>query len=90
MHRARHPDISTIQTVTVQPVHCFLGISFPIVPDKRKPSTLFRVPVSRDVDISDISVLLKQWFEILRTGPVGDIIHFETNHAARVGYPRHG
>lgn len=55
-----------------------------MVSHKGKSSALLGVFVFRDVDVTNLSIFLKQVLQILIAGAVGQIVNFQRNHPARI------
>merc|ERR1719378_49608 len=79
---------------SVQRIHCILCITSIQESNKCKSATFFAILVTRNVNVSNLSILFKQIFKILVIGTICQIIHLQRHHILHISgdastKPRH-
>jgi len=77
--------LTGFSAATLSSLYNYLGVSTVIVAHKRKPTGSASAPLTGDIDIPNIPILLKQGLQILLVGPVGQIVNPEGDHIVHIG-----
>jgi len=79
------PQLAAIQTTAIHGIHCVLSIPSIVVPHEGESSAIARKSVSRNVNISNLAILLEDPTQIVWGGPVCKVIHLQGGHALDFG-----
>ena len=79
------PHLTSVQHIAIQPIHGIVSITLIIEPNESKTSRILREPVPGDVDVSYVTIPLKQRLQLFGGDPIREVIHLQADHTLDVG-----
>jgi len=77
-------QLSSFIVSSIKRIHGVFCISFVVISNESEASVVFAVFLSRDVDVSNLTILLEQVIQIIHCGSGGYSIHFDACHSVCV------
>lgn len=78
--RHLHAQFAAVQKVAVQRVHGVFAVALVVEAHEGETSGLARVGVPRYVDVANVTVLLEDTLQVLRSSAISEVVHFERRH----------